>query len=156
MDAVNRVAFPTLSRIRPSRTLGGDASGYPKRPRWVVRGRDIYFTLVDGRVVLANSAPLSIDRVIDFNAMHDPNTLLGWCRGVLPVDEQRLWVGFSRVRKTLFQDNVLGVKRVFKESMIERPTHIFLYDIGQKRCPQEFDLEPHGVNTIYSIFPANY
>lgn len=122
----------------------------------VVRGRDIYFTLVDGRVALANSATLSIDRVIDFNAMHDSNALLGWCRGVLPVDEQRVWVGFSRVRKTRFQDNVLWVKRVFKEGMIERPTHISLYDIGQERCLQEFDLEAHGVNTIYSIFPANY
>jgi hypothetical protein len=122
----------------------------------VVRGRDIYFTLVDGRLAIANSATLSIDRVIDFKTMQDSNALLGWCRGVLPVDEQRLWVGFSRVRKTRFQDNVLWVKRVFKEGMIERPTHIALYDIGQKRCLQEFDLEPHGVNTIYSIFPANY
>jgi hypothetical protein len=122
----------------------------------VVRGKDIYFTLVDGRLALANSATLSIDRVIDFKAMHDPNALLGWCRGVLPVDEQRLWVGFSRVRKTRFQDNVLWVKRVFKEGMTEKPTHISLYDIEQKRCLQEFDLEPYGVNTIYSIFPANY
>ena len=47
----------------------------------VVRGRDIYFTLVDGRLALANSATLSIDRVIDFKAMHDSNALLGWCRG---------------------------------------------------------------------------
>jgi hypothetical protein len=87
--------------------------------------------------------------------MHDSNALLGWCRGVLPVDEQRLWVGFSRVRKTRFQDNVLWVKRVFKEGMVEKPTHISLYDLGQKRCLQEFDLEPHGVDTVYSIFPAN-
>jgi hypothetical protein len=123
----------------------------------VVRGRDIYFTLVDGRVALANSGTLSIDRVIDFKVMHDSNALLGWCRGgVLPVDEPRLWVGFSRVGKTLFHDNVLWVKRVFKEGMIERPTHIALYDIEQKRCLQEFDLEAHSVNTIYSIFPANY
>jgi hypothetical protein len=121
----------------------------------VVRGRDIYFTLVDGRLALANSATLTIDRVIDFKAMHDTQALLGWCRGVLPVDEQRLWVGFSRVRKTRFQENVLWVKRVFKEGMIEKPTHISLYDIGQERCLQEFDLEPHGVDTVYSIFPAN-
>jgi hypothetical protein len=122
----------------------------------VVRGRDIYFTLVDGRLAVANSATLSVDRVIDFKAMQDPNALLGWCRGVLPVDEQRLWVGFSRFRKTRFQDNILWVKHIFKEGMIEKPTHIALYDIGQKRCLQEFDLEPHGLTAIYSIFPANY
>jgi hypothetical protein len=120
----------------------------------LVRREGIYFTLVDGRLVLANTATLAIERVIDFTKIDDPNALLGWCRGVLPVDEERLWVGFSRVRKTRFQDNVLWVKRVFKEGMMEKPTHISLYDIRHNRCLQEFDLEPHGVNTIYSIFPA--
>jgi hypothetical protein len=121
----------------------------------LVWGNEIYFTLVDGRVALANSETLTIDRVIDFKAMDDPNALLGWCRGVLPVDDQRLWIGFSRVRKTRFHDNVLWVKRVFKEGMLEKPTHISLYDIPDNRCVREFDLEAHGMNTIYSILPAD-
>ncbi len=120
----------------------------------LVRGKDIYFTLVDGRVALANAGTLTTERVIDFKTMDDPNALLGWCRGVLPLDEQRLWVGFSRVRKTRFQDNVLWVKRIFKEGMMEKPTHISLYDLGEQRAVQELDLEIHGMNTIYSIFPA--
>ena len=120
----------------------------------LVWGNGIYFTLVDGRVVLANRETLTIDQVIDFKAMDDPNALLGWCRGVLPVDAQKLWVGFSRVRKTRFYENVLWVKRVFKEGMLEKPTHISLYDIAQNRRVREFDLEAHGMNTIYSIFPA--
>jgi hypothetical protein len=121
----------------------------------VVRGKEIYFTLVDGRVAVANTDTMTIDRVMDLKTMDDPNALLGWCRGVLPVDRDRLWVGFSRVRKTRFQDNVLWVKRVFKEGMIEKPTHISLFEIGHKRCAHEFDLELYGMNTIYSIFPAN-
>ena len=71
------------------------------------------------------------------------------------MDDERLWVGFSGVRNTRFLDNVLWVKRVFKEGMMEKPTHISLYDIGQNRCLQEFNLEQCGMNTIYSIFPAN-
>lgn len=74
---------------------------------------------------------------------------------MLPHEEDRLWVGFTRVRKTRFQENVLWLKRVFKEGMTEKPTHISLYDIGQKRCRQELDLELHGMNVIYSIFPAS-
>jgi hypothetical protein len=120
----------------------------------VVRGQEIYFTLVDGRVALANADTLTIDRVLDLKTMDDPSALLGWCRGVLPVDDERLWVGFSRVRKTRFYENVLWVKRVLKEGMIEKPTHISLYDLVHRRCVQEFDLEQHGMNTIYSIFPA--
>jgi len=38
--------------------------------------------------------------------------------------------------------------------MVVRPTHIELYDIVDKRCLQEFDLEPYGMNVIFSIFPA--
>src|SRR6516164_6290807 len=121
----------------------------------VVRGKKIYFTLVDGRVALANADTLTIDRIFDFKEMDDPDALLGWCRGVLPVDDHRVWVGFSRVRKTRFYENVLWVKRVFREGMMEKPTHISLYDVGHNRCVQEFNLEPYGLNTIYSIFPAN-
>ena len=121
----------------------------------LVRGREIYFTLVDGRVVVANTDTLAIDSVFDLKIMDDPNALLGWCRGVLPAAEQQLWVGFTRVRKTRFQENVQWVKRVFKEGMVERPTHISLYDIAQGRCLQEFDLEVHGMNIIFSIFLAD-
>lgn len=121
----------------------------------VVRGKDIYFTLVDGRLAVANAETLTIDRVVDFKTMDDPNALLGWCRGVLPLEDEKFWVGFTRVRKTRIQENVLWVKRVFKEGMIEKPTHISLYDTRHRRCLQEFDLEAHGMNIIFSIFPAN-
>lgn len=120
----------------------------------LVRGNKIYFTLVDGRLALANAATLTVDTVVDLKTMDDPNALLGWCRGVLPLADEKLWVGFTRVRKTRIHENILWVKRVFKEGMIERPTHISLYDIAQHRCLQEFDLEAHGMNIIFSIFPA--
>jgi hypothetical protein len=121
----------------------------------VIRGREIYFTLVDGRVAVANADTLTIDRVFDFKTLDDPNALLGWCRGVLPLQDQRLWAGFTRVRKTRFQENVHWVKRVFREGMIEKPTHISLYDIGHQRCLQEFDLEAYGMNIVFSIFAAD-
>ncbi len=79
---------------------------------------------------------------------------LGGVGAAPPVVHEKLWVGFTRVRKTRFLDNVLWVKRVFKEGMIEKPTHIALYDIENNRRLREFDLEPHGMNIIYSIFQA--
>jgi hypothetical protein len=120
----------------------------------LVRGKDIYFTLVDGRLAVANAATLTVDRVVDFKTMDDPNALLGWCRGVLPLADDKLWVGFTRVRKTRIHENILWVKRVFKEGMIERSTHLSLYDIPQQRCVHEFDLEAHGMNIVFSIFSA--
>jgi len=120
----------------------------------LVKGDRIYFTTVDGRVVIANARTRTVDQVVDLKQASDTNALLGWCRGITPVGDRLVWVGFTRVRKTKFMENVLWVKNVFREGMDVRPTHIALYDIIEKRCLQEIDLEPHGVNIIFSIFPV--
>jgi hypothetical protein len=115
----------------------------------------LHFTMVDGRLVVADPVTLTIDRIVDFKTMDDPNCLLGWCRGVAPVDKEKLWVGFTRVRKTRLLENVVWVKRVFKEGMTEKPTHISLYDTAREKCVQEIDLEQYGMNIVFSMFPVH-
>jgi hypothetical protein len=117
-------------------------------------GDRIYFTTVDGRVVIANSKSLKIDKILDLNAIGEEKTLLGWCRGLLPLNERRIWVGFTRVRKTKLKENVLWVANILREGVVQKPTHIALYDLVSKECLQEFDLEPHGMNVIFCILPA--
>ena len=117
-------------------------------------GERIYFTTVDGRIVIANPLSLQVEKIIDLKKIDDQNALLGWCRGLLPLDDKRVWVGFTRIRKTRLHENILWVKSVFREGMREKPTHIALYDVLNMHCIQEFDLEAHGMNIIYSIFPA--
>jgi hypothetical protein len=114
----------------------------------------IYFTTVDGRVVIASGRTLQVDDVADLKQIDGQNALLGWCRGLLPIDKKRIWVGFTRVRKTKFQENIQWVKKAFHEGMGVKPTHISLYDLAEGKCLKEFDLEPHGINIIFSIFPA--
>jgi pyruvoyl-dependent arginine decarboxylase (PvlArgDC) len=58
------------------------------------------------------------------------------------------------VRKTQFNENILWVKNVFHEGMGEKPTHIALYDIVDRQCLAEIDIEPFGLNVIFSILPA--
>jgi hypothetical protein len=120
----------------------------------LVCGDRIYFTTVDGRVVIANRHTLQVDQVIDLKEISGQNDLLGWCRGLLPVDERKVWIAFTRVRKTQFNENILWVKNVFREGMGERSTHIALYDIVDRKCLAEFDTEPYGLNVIFSILPA--
>ncbi len=121
----------------------------------LVCGDRIYFTTVDGRIVTVDRRTLQVSAVIDLKEFSNRNTLLGWCRGLLPVDDHTIWVGFTRVRKTKIAENVLWVRSVFREGMTEAPTHIALYDTARGRCLQEFDLEPHGINIIFSIFAEN-
>jgi len=120
----------------------------------LVRGESIYFTTVDGHIVIVGKRSLKIEQVVDLTAINGEQALLGWCRGLLPVDKNRFWIGFTRVRKTKFRENLLWVRNVFREGMSEKPSHIALYDTIANTCLQEFDLEPHGLNVIFSIFPA--
>ena len=121
----------------------------------LVYGERIYFSTVDGQVVIGNRRTLQVDQVVDLKLIDGQKALLGWCRGLLPVDEQRIWVAFTRVRKTNLQENILWVKNVLHEGIGEKPTHITLYDLASLKCLAEFDMEPHGLNIIFSIFPAD-
>jgi len=115
----------------------------------------LYFTTVDGKIVIANCQTLQVERIIKLSATEgEKRSLLGWCRGLLLLDERRVWVGFTRVRKTKFKENVLWVKQVFRDGMLEAPTHIALYDIVDGRCLQEIELERHDFNVVFSIFEA--
>jgi len=110
----------------------------------------LYFTTVDGHIVIANPRTLRIEQIIDLQAAHDDPAQLGWCRGIL-LDGRNAWVGFSRLRPTRFRENVSWVKNGFRPA---RPTHMALYDLVDLRCLAEIDVEAHGLNAIFSMLPA--
>ena len=120
----------------------------------LLRGNRIYFTTVDGKIVIVNRQTLQVDEIIDLRSINNGETMLGWCRGLLPVDERKVWTGFTRVRKTKFAENILWARSILRDGVREKRTHIALYDIGEKRCLQKCDLEQHGMNIVFSIFPA--
>ncbi len=119
-----------------------------------ILGNHVYFTTVDGTVVMVDRGSLKIKETIDLKAINGERALLGWCRGLMPVNDRTFWVGFTRVRKTNLRENVLWVRNVFREGMTEKPTHLALYDIVEKKCLREFDLEAHGMNVVFSVFPS--
>lgn len=111
----------------------------------------IYLTTVNGKLVVANPNSLEIEEVVDLNTMHDEDTLLGWCRGLM-LEQDKAWVGFSRIRPTKFRETVSWVRLGFNQAL---PTHIACYDLTQRRCLAEIDVESYGVNAVFSIFPAS-
>ena len=118
-----------------------------------LHGDRIYFTTVDGTLVVVDQASLRVERVVDLKTIdNDARALLGWCRGVLVLDDRLVWVAFTRVRKTRFKEHVNWVKHVFRD--VEKPTHMALYDIDARRILNEVDLEQHGLNVVFSILPA--
>jgi len=110
----------------------------------------LYFTTVNGHIVIVNPVSLQIEQVIDLTTMHDPDLLLGWCRGIM-VEGTKAWVGFSRIRPTKFREAVSWVRTGFKHSL---QTHIACYDLLERHCLAEIELESQSLNAVFSIFPA--
>jgi hypothetical protein len=118
-----------------------------------VRGEWIYFTTVDGQVVIVDRKTLRVSTVVDLKRIdNEGQEPLGWCRGLWIVDESKVWVGFGRVRHTQFMQNLNWMRRALRR--LERPTHLALYDLAARHCLQEIDLETWGMNAVFSIFPA--
>jgi hypothetical protein len=118
-----------------------------------VVGDRIYFTTVDGHVVIADWKTLQVVETIDLNQMSgQAEQALGWCRGVLPLDERRLWVGFTRVRPTKFVENVAWIRNGYSHRL--KPSHVALYDLERGTCEQEIELESHGIGVVFSLLPV--
>jgi hypothetical protein len=113
----------------------------------VVHDGLIYFTTVNGHVVIANPRTLKIEELINLNDIHGPEVQLGWCRSLL-IEKGKTWIGFSRLRSTRFRENVKWVIQGCKKVL---PTRIACYDLQARECLREIDLEKYGLNAVYSI-----
>lgn len=111
----------------------------------------LYFTTINGYVVIANPDTCLVEETINLNTLHGEDTLLGWCRGVL-LDGAKAWIGFSRIRPTRFRETLSWVRQGFRRSL---PTHIACYDLAAKQLLAEINLEDQGLNAVFSIFPAS-
>jgi hypothetical protein len=114
----------------------------------VVVNDKIYFTTVNGQVAVADVDTLEIDELIDLRDIDTETPLLGWCRGIA-FEGDHIWVGFSRLRPTKARENVAWVKDGFKRQV---GTHIARYDLAKKSLEQRIDLEPVGLNAVFSIY----
>lgn len=116
-----------------------------------VAGGAVYFTTVDGTLVVADSTTLQV------TARHHlrrrvvrSEVVLGWCRA-LHLDDQYCWVGFTRIRPTRLRQTVSWIRTGGAE---QAPTRIARYRRSDWTCDAEIDLEPFGLNAVFSVLPA--
>ena len=115
-----------------------------------VAGGRLVFTSVDGHVVTFDTET-GERRDLDLNGLLEPgdDRPLGWCRGLLTDENARqAWVGFSRIRQTKLRKNLSWIRNRFRERL---PTRIALYDLERPARLREINLEPAGLNAIFSI-----
>jgi hypothetical protein len=120
-----------------------------------LHGRSLCFTSVDGHLVTFD-LDTGAKTDLDLNSIREPDDdrPLGWCRGVLPLgDGRRAWLGFTRLRHTRLRQNLSWIRHGFRTTEHHRamPTRIALYDLEQPAKLREIDLEPAGLNAVFSI-----
>ncbi|MEZ5286676.1 MAG: hypothetical protein R2712_18085 [Vicinamibacterales bacterium] len=112
-------------------------------------GDFVYFTTVDGHVVVVNAKTRQTEDIIDLNEPDGQGTALGWCRGLGLLTPTLAWIGFSRFRPTKFMENVSWIKSGFRRR--RKPTHIALYDLARRERVREIELESLGLHTVFSV-----
>ena len=112
----------------------------------------VYFTTVDGHVVIADARTLERLAVYDLNEIEGVDYSLGWCRGLLVIDERRVMVGYSRIRPTRIRENIRWVRhKLGMQTSGLRPSRIAIYDLYAGILEWEYALEDAGLNAIFSI-----
>ncbi|HRC87769.1 MAG TPA: hypothetical protein PK413_19415, partial [Thermoanaerobaculia bacterium] len=121
----------------------------------IVVGRRVYFTTVDGRVVVASLDSDRVERVVDLNRLSGSELALGWCRGLAVLASGRVVVGFSRLRPTRFRENVRWVKHRLglAAKAGNLPSRIACFDLEAEQLLWEQDLESEGLSAVFSIHP---
>ncbi|ALC82136.1 MULTISPECIES: hypothetical protein [Bacillus] len=115
----------------------------------IVYNNKIYFTQIDGRVVIVNANTLKVEKEIDLVKISNHNMKIGYCRGIRPLNEEKILVGFSRVRpsREFKPDGTI----TWKGQYGHMPTRLACFDIVNQKLLWEINLEDYDLNAIYSI-----
>jgi len=124
----------------------------------LVRDDKVYFTTVNGNILIFDALGRKCIKKIDLNEIYNVTYALGWCRGIEVLDENRLIVGFSRLRPTKWKENVDWVRHhlPFKKSKPELATRIACINIPESVVEWTINLEENDFGEIFSIMSDAY
>lgn len=146
-----------VSLINPARRI--DIGVEQPHDGYVARGK-VYFTTIDGHVVVADGESLQVVEVFDLSDLVKSDSPLGWCRGFHLLEDNTFLVGFSRLRPTKFRENIAWVKsrinsaaggRLGERNSLAMPTRISCFDPAKREHCWDAHLEDHDMQAIFSI-----
>lgn len=114
----------------------------------------LYFTTVDGHLVIVDSISLKTLSIIDLRTFRGYRFAgPAWCRGVLVISPGMVCVGFTRIRKPLLLNAANCIRHGFRE--VDPPTHLAVFDLQKRECLDAINLEPHEINILFGILAAD-
>ena len=116
----------------------------------VVHEDQVFFTTTDGRLVIFEAHSRKRTQVIDINVLLENSELKpgGWCRGVLPISQERVLVGYTQLRHTKFKEFISWAKNM---GDTPAPTRILELDLKNNRVAKEFIYPGKAGSALFSI-----
>lgn len=118
----------------------------------IVSGERVFFTTVDGAIVIADTKTRQIIETIEIARMEGYGGLRGWCRGLYIVGDIA-YVGFSRLRETRRREKVEWVKSLLQKGRAVTECSVLAIDLGQLKILADYRMPAGMIDAIYSILP---
>lgn len=115
----------------------------------------VWFTAVDGRLLLVDPGTGRVARAVDLRQPDDDDEPLGWCRG-LAIDDGVAYVGFSRLRATRARSNLAWLRGRLRGRPIatRRPTRIAAFELSSGRRIGSWPTAAAGLDAVFGVVVA--
>ncbi|MET0081760.1 MAG: hypothetical protein ABW079_02015 [Sedimenticola sp.] len=112
----------------------------------------VYFTSVDGCIVVADTATCQVIETIDLTSLPNYGGVRGWCRGLCYVNGI-FYVGFSRLRRTKSIEKLDWLQRVKSKVKRNNTSSVLGIDLKSKRIVSDYTIPENALDAIYTILP---
>ncbi|MET0025177.1 MAG: hypothetical protein ABW085_13015 [Sedimenticola sp.] len=111
----------------------------------------VYFTSVDGCIVIADPKSHAVEETIDICKENNLNRM-GWCRGMHIDADGFIYLGFSSIRKTRQTKKLAWLGNKVDE-VLGKTACMVVYDSNKREIVRKYDIEHKYLDAIYSVLP---
>lgn len=118
----------------------------------IVRKDKIYFTSVDGVIIVIDRATGVISEEINLIGIMDSDKL-GWARGLHIDAEDIAYVAFSRLRRTRLKEKLAWAAKGELVKMAGMPACIIALDLKTRQVLSKTNVGKSVIDAIYNVMP---
>jgi hypothetical protein len=115
----------------------------------IVAGGRVYFSTVDGKIIVVDADTKSKLAEHDISAQYNVPAL-GWCRGIA-VQGNVGYVGFTSIRKTKHRENIKWLTNTIEAVRGENPSRIVKFDLDTGKVLDEIVFPKTELAVIFSL-----
>jgi len=118
----------------------------------IVKGEYVYFTSVDGCIVVADINTKEVIETINIYDLKGYGGLRGWCRGLYMTDDI-VYIGFSRLRKTRRIEKIKWVSHLINKGKSIDNCSVLAIDLLKREIIADYHIPENMIDAVYTILP---